>query len=206
EGEFEGTVAARVRGTVDGQSVVGGTVEVVGAKVQGVDLGRLAGEFEYADGSIRLRRVVVKGPTAQGVLEANFSPNGVYDVTAQLESLDLSAIGPAVKLSGLKGRCCARIEAAGEVTAGSASGRVVLGPGEFQGRPFERLSAGFTVSRTKAEIRDVELSLGAGRYTGELVVDGWRGPAEEARIAGRIEVAGAELGEWLPERLGALMP
>ena len=206
EGDFEGTVEAKVKGRVDGRSVVEGTVEVVGAKVHGVDLGRLAGEFEYADGSIRLRRVAVQGPTAQGMLEATFSLGGAYEVTAQLESLDLSAIGPAVKLRGLNGRCCARIEAAGEVRAGTAAGQAVLGPGELQGRPFERLSAGFTVSPTRAELRDVELSLGAGRYTGELVVDGWRGPAEKSRIAGRVEVAGAEVAEWLPPRLGALMP
>jgi len=206
EGDFEGTVEAKVKGRVDGGGVVEGTVEVVGAKVQGVDLGRLAGEFEYADGSIRLRRVAVNGPMAQGVLEAMFSLDGAYDVTAQIESLDLSAIGPAVNLRGLNGRCCARIEAAGEVRGGSGSGRVVLGPGEMQGRPFERLSAGFTVSPTRAEIRDVDLKLGAGRYTGGLAVDDWRGGADEARIEGRLEAAGAEVAEWLPPHLGALMP
>jgi autotransporter translocation and assembly factor TamB len=203
-GEFDGVVQARVRGRVNGGKVVSGTVEVEGAVIRGVDLGRLGGSFEYADGTVHLRDIKVAGDTATGVLEATFTMAGEYGLRAHFQALDLSAIGPAVRLAGLRGQCCAQVEAKGRIGEGEASGRIVLGPGELQGRPFEQLSADFSVSPERVGLGNLSLKAGAGDYRGDLVVTDWRGDPSTAEVTGRIELEGAELAEWVPTRFAPL--
>jgi hypothetical protein len=206
EGEFRGTAQANVRARFDGGRNVAGDFEVSGAWAQGMDLGKIAGEFEYRDGAVKLKGVRVRGPTAEGSAEASFSVSGAYHLEAQLSSLDLAAVGAAIRLAGLKGQCCARLEVTGQVHQGSTWGQMELGPGELQGRPFERLAANFRFAPAGAELKDVVLTAGKGRYEGELKVTGWRASPEQARLSGRVVVQGAELKDWAPAAYAAYAP
>ncbi|MBN1462021.1 MAG: AsmA family protein, partial [Armatimonadetes bacterium] len=204
EGEFDGIVHARVGGRIDGGKVVSGTLEVEGAVIRGVAVGHLSGEFDYANGTIRLRNIMISGDTATGMLQAVFTLEGAYELSARLQALDLSAIGPAITLGGLSGQCCAQLDAKGQIGRGEVSGQLVLGPGELQGRQFQRLAGEFAVSPQRIVIGNLELEAGAGEYFGGLVVTNWRGGSAETEVTGRIEVEGAQLAEWIPPRFAAL--
>ncbi len=198
KGDFRGTAQANVRARFDGGRNVAGDFEVKGAWVNGLNLGWITGEFVYRDGLVELKRVRVRGPTAEGAAEASFSVSGAYHLEAQLSSLDLSALRPAVKMSGLRGTCCARLEATGRVKEGSTWGQMELGPGELQGRPFDRLTANFRFTPAQAELSNIVLISGKGRYEGELKAANWRGSPEQARLSGQVVVKGAQLKEWMP--------
>ena len=198
KGEFRGVARANVRGVFRNGAEMRGDFVVDGAAAQGVDLGRLQGEFVYSDGGVVLRRVRIVGPTADGMLDATISLSGSYKLTAQLATLDLTKLGPMVKLQGLQGRCCARIEASGQVKAGQATARIKLGPGELQGRPFDSLSANLAMTRDRVTMRDLVLATESGQFQGGLTISGWRGPPGGARISGRVDIAGVALKDWLP--------
>jgi autotransporter translocation and assembly factor TamB len=146
----------------------------------------------------------ISGDAATGVLQAAFTLGGAYELSARLQALDLSAIGPAITLGGLAGQCCAQLEAEGQINQGEVSGELILGPGELQGRQFQRLAGEFVVSPTQVIVGNLEFEAGAGEYFGGLVVTNWRGSPADTEMTGRIEVEGAELAEWVPPRFAAL--
>ncbi len=206
EGDFRGTARANVRGRFDSGRNVVGDFEVKDAWINGMNLGQITGEFVYRDGAVELKRVRVRGPTAEGVGEASFSISGAYHLEAQLSSLDLSAVGAMMKLSGLKGQCCARLEATGRAKEGSTWGKLELGPGELQGRPFDQLAANFRFTPTQAELKNIVLTAGKSRYEGEFKALHWRGHPEQARLSGRLVAKGAQLKEWMPPAYAQYAP
>ncbi len=206
EGDFGGTVQAKVRGEVDGDRRFSGSVRVVDAVIQGAAIGELEGDFEYADDVLLFPELRLSGPVATGVLEAKYSRAGDYELRGSLTQLDLSAIGASVSLAALRGRCCAHLEASGHLGDGTAGGSVLLGPGEIQGRDFESLSATFSVSPTRAALAQLELRLGRGQCAGGIAVGGWKGPREQAEVSGRLEFSGFGLDEWLPPQVSVVAP
>jgi hypothetical protein len=200
KGEFRGIVRANIRGATIGGGELRGDFTVEGAAVEGVEFGRLAGEFVYKDGAVALRRVRVLGPTADGTLTADISLSGSYKVEARLASLDLSKVGPMLKLQGVHGRCCARVVASGRVKDGRATARVSLGPGELQGRPFDAITANAKMTREQVVISELEARSAGARCDGGLAISGWRGPAERARIFGQVRATGVALEDWMPGR------
>ncbi len=207
QGDFEGIVEATVQGKVDGASDLSGHVRITEASLQGIMLGDVEGEFNYSDGTMRLPLLRVDGPAARGTLKAEFSASGDYTIDeARFAFVDLSEVGPAVRLEGLRGQCCAHVTATGQLTKGSIEGHFSLGPGEVQGRPFDELTANFAVSPASAAVRDIELRMGAGRYQGEIEVGDWRGAPEHARVSGRLDVVGVGVADWLPRPLKAAAP
>jgi len=188
EGEFGGVVRARVSGRIDDVSEGSGDFEVAGATVRGVELGDIAGRFEYADGRLRLSEVAVRGPTAEGSIDAELALPDSYRVEARLVSLDLSRLGPALRLEGLEGRCCAMVEASGLVSEGMVSGRLGLGPGVLQGRTFQSLAADFSVSRTEVAVSDLSLALDDGRCTGGFRISNLGSPSGQIALEGRLDL------------------
>ncbi len=195
KGEFRGVVHANVRGAIQEGGRLQGDFVVEGAAIQGVNFGRLAGEFTSAGQQITLRQVRISGPAADGVFDADISLPGSYKLNARFATLDLTRLAPLVKVQGLQGRCCAEIEASGQVKAGQATAQLRLGPGEIQGRPFDSLAADLTMTRDRVAVRNLVVTAGQARVVGGLVVDGWRLPRERARLSGRIEVSGIQLEE-----------
>ena len=200
KGEFRGLVRANIRGATIGGGELRGDFTVEGAVVEGVEVGRLAGDFAFKDKTVALRRVRVLGPTADGTLTADISLAGSYNVEVQLASLDLSKLGLMLKLQGLHGRCCARVSASGRVKDARATARVSLGPGELQGRPFDAITANVKMTREQVVISELEARSAGARCDGGLTISGWRGPAERARIFGQVRATEVALEDWMPGR------
>jgi hypothetical protein len=198
KGDFRGTAKANIRGATANGGQLSGDFTVERAAVQGVDCGRLSGEFVYRQGGVLLRRVRIRGPTADGVINADISLSGAYTLSADLASLDVSRMGTVLSAGGLRGQCCARVRASGQVRAGQATARVLLGPGELQGRPFDSIGANVVMTREEVRVRDLSFAAGAARGEGQVAVTGWRLSRERARISGRLEVTGVPLGELPP--------
>jgi hypothetical protein len=189
EGDFEGTVQATVSGEVSADSTFWGTVHATEVSIEGVAIGEMEGDFEYVDETLLLPELRLSGPVATGSLEAELPLDGGYEVKARLARLDLSAIGAPLDLRGLRGQCCARLEASGHVGDGIIAGYAVLGPGELQGRHFDSLSGEFSVSQERFAVDSFDLSLEGGRGAGEFVVDNWKGPRKRAPLSGRVEIS-----------------
>ncbi|MFB3882652.1 MAG: translocation/assembly module TamB domain-containing protein [Armatimonadota bacterium] len=199
KGDFRGTAKANIRGATADGGTLSGDFTVDAAAVQGVELGRLSGRFTYRQGGVALTGVRIRGPTAEGVINtANISLSGGYSLHADLARLNLGAAGAMLSIGGLRGQCCARIQASGQIRAGRASARVVLDTGEIQGRRFDSLSARVNLTREEARLTNVVFLSGAVRGEGQLTVSGWRLPRERAQVRGRLVAAGIPLAELLP--------
>ncbi len=199
KGDFQGIARATVRGAIQLGGELRGDFQVDHAIIEGVDFGRLAGEFVYQDKTIRLRRVRVRGPTADGLVNADIVLPGAYKLSAELASLSLTALGSLLKLQGLRGQCCARLEASGQVQSGQATARIRLGPGELQGQPFQLLSANLLMTRGVINVRDISATAGPSQVKGSITVSGRQYGPERTRLNGRLQVDGLLLQQWLPE-------
>jgi hypothetical protein len=203
---LEGTARLSIRGRLGDDTSVEGDFAASAVGIRGVRLGEVAGEFEFSDGRLRLRRCAIDGPMGVGTLEAELSEDGDYTLGAAFSALDLSSLGPAISLRGLRGTCCAQMQMSGRLDADQVSGRLELGPGEVQQRAFERLIADFAISAERVEIRDLRILLGEGRYVGELQVVEWRGDPRAAQLSGRLQVMGATPGDLLSPQYLAVVP
>lgn len=203
---IEGTVQMRARGHTNGERFVAAQFEIEDAAVRGVDLGRLAGEIGFSGETVRLQDCRLVGPAGEGTLEAEISTGGDYKVEARFSSLDLSALAAALGLEGVRGRCPAKVQSAGRLDEGRASGSLELGPGQMQGRRFERLSATFSASPERLAMTDLRLLLGAGSYEGEVAVDHWRAGLDRAQVQGHLRVAAARVRDWLGPSYSGFAP
>ena len=201
-----GTVQMKASGQMDGERFAAAQFEVTGAVVKGVDLGVVTGEIGFSGETIKLRDCRIAGPAGEGTVNGQFSLGGAYQVEAWFSSLDLSALGAAFTVEGVSGRCCARVQSAGQLSEGRARGWFELGPGEVQGRQFERLGARFLVSPERVAISDLRLLLGAGSYEGEFAVDNWQAGVGRAQVQGRLDVAGAQVRDWLKPEYSGFAP
>ena len=196
------TAAVRASGR---QAVVTGHANIRRAAVGKAPLGNVHADFRYSDDEIKITRGVIEGPTAKGTFSADIRLPGAYRAHAGLSTVDVAAAAPALGASKLRGRFPAAIDVWGKVPGAHLAGSVKLGPGEVQGRDFRGLAADVSVSPQEIRVSGIDLQVGAGRYLGDLVAQGWeKGPAE-TRLSGSFSVENACVSDWLaPEQAKAI--
>jgi autotransporter translocation and assembly factor TamB len=205
EGEYKGLVKARVTGFVGDGSALQGDFTVDGAGYGKLPLGQLRGEFTYSPAGIKLRRVRISGPTAEGTAEADIWPDGRYTLTGRLARLDLAAFGPPLKLTGLKGQCCAQVRASGAARAKRGTAQVMLGPGELQGQAFHTLTAALVFTPGKVEVKDLVLVAPAGSARGALTFAGLDQAREFSQLRGDLSFSQLAVAPLLPAGLASLV-
>jgi len=203
---IEGVADVRATVRADGQKHVTGSFVLQGANVRGLELGRVTGEFELSHESLQLRSCQVRGPAGEGSFAANLSLAGACEVEARFSLLDLSALGPMLKVAGLRGQCCATAQLRGQLGGARLAGWLDLGPGEVQGRAFKRLRADLQMTPTSISVSHLLLSLGDGEYRGDAEITDWQEGREHARVTALLTAEGAGIREWLPPGYAALAP
>lgn len=191
--ELSGLVTLNLQTSREPGGAMTGSFTAREVRYQRYALGTLTGEFSWQGETLQLTQGNMAGPTATGRFALTATRGGRYELTTQLSSLELGALG----LKSLTGAMQGEVNLKGSLRAGGA-GRVELtavGPG-----PVRALSADLLVAPRRVALRNLALQPAQGRVTGELAV------SEGNRLSGRLEISEASTQEWLPGQYRALVP
>ena len=190
--DVSGTATLTIRADLGTGGGMTGSFTAHDVGYRGYALGSLSGNFTSLGPLVRVTGGRIAGPTAAGTFSLTAARGDAYDLTADLASLRLSALG--VPAGGV---ARGSLRVAGSLKTGGA-GRVSLttiGPGAIRA-----VSADLRIAPREMAFTNLVLQPERGQITGEVKV------IEGARLGGRLQLTEVALQDWLPLKYLTLLP